>query len=224
MTPDSGGQKVNRKTKNRIKIVVTVLFFLAAGIGYFLWSGDDTEEKENKELTGVLTESTITPFVEDTKEEATEVSERLIVYVCGAVNTPGVYVLSPDSRLYEAIDMAGGFSAEADLSYHNLARSISDGERIYILSFDETEELSAKQQVEGEEGEKAGPERTGLINLNTATVEQLTSLPGIGEAKAVDILEYRAKAGKFTAIEEIKNVSGIGEAMFEKIKDKITVK
>ena len=110
------------------------------------------------------------------------------------------------------------------LPIYNLARNISDGERIYIVSVSETKQLSAEHKVTGEEG--ATSTETGealVINLNTATVKQLMELPGIGEAKATAILEYRKKVGRFTATEEIMNVSGIGEAMYEKIKDKITV-
>jgi len=222
---------LNRKTKKRIKIVAVVLFFFIAGIGYFIWNRTAMAKKESVELAGVLAleqtdtaEKAVPSSGENTGEEASEISEDWVIYVCGAVNSPGIYVLKPGSRLYEAIAMADGFSAEADPSYHNLARSISDGERIYIVSSEETKELTAQQQVLGEQGADKSPKESGLINLNTATAEQLTELPGIGEAKAAGILEYRARIGQFTAIEEIKNVSGIGEAMYEKIKDKITVK
>ena len=119
--------------------------------------------------------------------------------------------------------MAGGFSAEADPTYHNLARYLEDEERIYILTYAETKELTVQEKAEGEEGAEEISVGT-LINLNTATKEQLTTLPGIGEARAESILEYRAKVGAFTDIEEIMNISGIGEAMFAKIRDKITVK
>jgi len=220
---------LNRKTKKRIKIVAVVLFFLIAGIGYFLWGNSATTKKEGTEPVGVL-EAAATKMpeeypVEIQSDNKTESEQRkLVVHVCGAVNEPGVYTLAPGSRLFEAIALAGGFSAEAALDYHNLARSISDGERIYILSVEEAEIFSIQQQVAGEEGAESGSAENGLVNLNTATVEQLMELPGIGESKAVGILEYRARVGQFTAIEEIRNVSGIGEAMYEKIKDKITVK
>lgn len=219
---------MNRKTKKRIKIVAVALFFLSAGIGFFLWSNFYAAKESGAQLTGVLelTEQELPEKELQEQEEPDKTvlrQENLVVYVCGAVNAPGIYTLSADSRLYEAVALAGGFSSEADPAYHNLARCISDGERIYILSSEETKLLSAKQQVAGEEGAERSPEN-GLINLNTATAEQLMELPGIGEAKAKGILDYRAKIGQFTAIEEIMNVSGIGEAMFEKIKDKITVK
>lgn len=222
---------MNRKNKKRITTVAVTLFFLAGGIWYFATAADgSSQQKEETVLTGVFEtirqEASITPQTEpDSLEKEREEIKTLVVYVCGAVNQPGVYELSEDSRLYEAVTLAGGFSPEADAAYHNLARNLSDGERIYILSTEETKLLTTMQQVEGEETQETNPfaEET-KINLNTATAQQLTSLPGIGEAKALAIIEYRNKAGRFESTEEIKNVSGIGEAMYEKIKDKIIVK
>lgn len=219
---------MNRKRKKQMTTVMILLFFLAAGVWYFLKNDGFLEKQKNDtELTSVLntivTEVSVTPVPDEVPENEKEKRATLVVYVCGAVNASGIYELPEGSRLYEAIAMAGGFSTDADPAYHNLARSIADGERIYILSYAETRELTTEQQVSGEAGI---PEKTtnGLINLNTATAEQLMELPGIGEARASDILAYRAKIGQFTDVEEIMNVSGIGEAMFGKIKDKITVK
>lgn len=216
---------MNRKRKKQAVSIVVVLFFLAAGLWYY-FRGSALFEEQNAatELTGVLETLETEAFVtQPPKQEASE-TEKLIVYVCGAVANPGVYTLPTGSRLYEAIAMAGGFSKEADSAYHNLARSIEDGERIYILSSSETKALTVEQQAAGEEGKNASVQTDGPINLNTATIEQLMTLPGIGEARAADILSYRTKIGQFTDIEELMNVSGIGESRFEKIKDKITVK
>ena len=218
---------MNRKTKNRIKIAAVALFFLGAGISFFVWDAR-TKAKETQEEQPSVLSVTQTGFPEENilpEESGTdpELQEEVVVYVCGAVNTPGVYILPLGSRLYEALDLAGGLSENADASYHNLARCISDGERIYILSLEETKELSASRQVAGEEVTESNSSQSGLVNLNTATLEQMMTLPGIGEAKAKDILEYRTRIGQFTSAEEIKNVSGIGDAMFERIKDKITV-
>ena len=219
---------MNRKTKKQITVVMVLLFFLAAGGWYFFRSSEVAEKQKNgKELTGVLNtvlQETSAPKPESFHAEEVK-SQKLVVYVCGAVNQPGVYELEENSRLYEAVALAGGFSSEADPAYHNLARGITDGERIYILSVLETDALAVEQQVAGEEGAEESSTKDGaLLNLNTATAGQLMELPGIGEAKAESILEYRKKIGKFTDIEELMNVSGIGEAMFEKIKDKIVVR
>lgn len=223
---------MNRNNKKRITMLAVILLFLAGGAWYFAENGiffgaQESTDSLNSVFESVQKENTVTPTAEkeDFLEQETLESERLVVYICGAVNQPGVYELSADSRLYEAVTLAGGFSPEADAAYHNLARNLSDGERIYILSTAETKLLTTGQQVAGEEGKQedsSGSETK--INLNTATAEQLTSLPGIGEAKALAILEYRKNAGGFANTEEIMNVSGIGEAMYEKIKDKIMVK
>lgn len=215
---------MNRKRKKQITTVTVLLFFLAAGLWYLLQGSLLAEkQKTDTEMTGVLdilvTEAPVTQAL--TEEEACP--KELVVYVCGAVNNPGIYILPEGSRLYEVIQMAGGITEDADTAYHNLARMIEDGERIYILSTLETKELTIGQQVSGEEA-NTPVQGNSLINLNTATAEQLMTLPGIGEAKAADILAYRAKIGSFTDIKELLNISGIGESRFEKIKDKVTVK
>ena len=214
---------MNRKTKKQITIVVVAVFFLSAGLWYAYHTKTlDFSQKENTELTGVLSGGMENePSVPEPTPSEEQEKEELVVYICGAVNVPGIYTLTEGSRLHEVITLAGGFSAEADTDYHNLARNVEDGERIYIVSYAETKELTIEQQVVGEEGEQ---KETSLINLNTATAEQLTSLPGIGASKAESILAYRRQVGQFADIEEIKNVSGIGDAMFAKIKDKITIR
>lgn len=220
---------MNRKKKKQMTTIAVLLFFLTAGVWYFFQTSGKEQENRAK-LTGVLsheeTEITVTQMPDTSvMENPAECEKQLVVYICGAVNEPGIYTLAEDGRLYEAVALAGGFSAEADPAYHNLARTVTDGERIYILSYEETKALTTEQQVTGETGkDNSALTETGLININTATAEQLMELPGIGEAKAAAILEYRAGIGQFTAKEEIMNVSGIGEAMFEKIKDKIMVK
>lgn len=216
---------MNRKRKKQAVTVAVLLFFLAAGIWYYFQGSKIVKQsKTDTEMTGVsdILASEVPATVPLQQEESEP--EEWIVYVCGAVECPGIYSLPVNSRLYEAIRMAGGFSKEADPAYHNLARSIEDGERIYILSSSETKALTTEQQVAGEEGAADAAQTNGLINLNTATAQQLMTLPGIGEARAADILAYRAKIGQFTDIEELMNVSGIGEVSFGKIKDKITVK
>lgn len=224
---------MKQKNKKKISILVVGLFFLVTGLWYFFIN------RECKEETGI--EPGIIGVLEQNDKEENQRQDaeqqvstvpvkntsetKVIVYVCGAVNTPGIYTLEEDSRLYEAVAKAGGFSKEADPSYHNLARLLVDGERIYILSYAETKELDVEEQIKGQCGQADVSEDSGgKINLNTATEEQLVTLPGIGEAKAEAILEYRRRVGMFKNVEEIKNVSGIGEAMFEKIREKIMVK
>lgn len=165
---------------------------------------------------------------------------KIVVHVCGAVVTPGVYELSQDARVYEAIEAAGGFTEGASDDYLNLADIILDGSRIYVPTKAEltaTENISVNE-VYGvsepvnisENASKAFENVTGTksdtmakVNLNTASKEELMSLRGIGEAKALAIIEYRTTVGAFKTIEDVMNITGIKEGMFNKIKDSITV-
>lgn len=157
-----------------------------------------------------------------TQEAASETAAKsmIYVYICGAVANPGVYEIAEGSRLFEAIDAAGGMLGEADLTSQNLARVLQDGEQIQILTKDEVkvlEEAGISVQTENT------PKSNGLININTASVQELTTLTGIGESRAQAIVEYRESNGFFKSIDGIKNVTGIKDALFEKIKNQITV-
>lgn len=155
----------------------------------------------------------------DTAEKISEVSEEsmssenlnndtITVHVCGEVYFPGVYTIYRGSRVYEVIQQAGGFTAEADTEAINQAKEVVDEEQIYIPSISEREEDSDKQS---------------LINLNKADEEELCKIPGIGSTRAKQILDYRIEHGNFKTIEDIMNVTGIKEGIFEKIAPYITV-
>ncbi len=148
--------------------------------------------------------------------------ETIFVHVCGAVVTPGVYEISKDARVFEAIQMAGGCTDEASKDSLNLAQSITDGQRIYVPTKEEAATGSQEWQ-QPTRIETSGQEMTAVVNINTAGKEELMTLPGIGEAKADSILSYRQEKGSFSTIEEIKQISGIKDRVFEKIKDRITV-
>ncbi|MFR1832205.1 MAG: helix-hairpin-helix domain-containing protein [Lachnospiraceae bacterium] len=137
----------------------------------------------------------------------------LLVHVCGAVKSPGVYELSEGDRILDAVGAAGGFSEEAAKDALNLAQLLEDSMKIQIPTREEAQTLS---QIPFSEEE-------GKVNLNTAGISELTALGGIGESRAQDIITYRQEHGPFESIEEIKQVPGIKDAVFEKIKDKITV-
>lgn len=139
----------------------------------------------------------------------------IMVHVCGQVNHPGVYEAPKGSRLYELLELAGGVTEEAAEEYLNLAAVAADGQQIYVPGREEA--ASMPRQQAGEET------RASKININTAGPDQLTTLRGIGEAKAQDIINYRESHGAFQKIEDIMKISGIKEAAFEKIKDQITV-
>ena len=135
------------------------------------------------------------------------------MHVCGAVKNPGVYKIKEGSRICDIIALAGGGTSDSAVDTLNLARVLKDEERIFVPTIQEAETIEVL--------EKKGSQK---INLNTATKEQLMTLSGIGEAKAEDIIAYRAENGDFQTIEDIMKISGIKEAAFQKIKDKIMVK
>lgn len=170
-----------------------------------------------------------------TKEEASSTgqkSEILYVYICGQVRNPGVYSLEAGKRVNDAVDLAGGFTKEADMTYLNLARQVIDGEQIYVMSKEEvaTAHNAAVQRTDSEESVKkegSSPisDMEGLgkkVNINTASREELMTISGIGQAKADSIIAYRQANGPFQNIEEIKQIEGIKDGIFLKIKDQIT--
>ena len=177
--------------------------------------------------TAVFLEETPEEEAVETIVEVTVPPEKIYVDVCGAVNQPGVYSLEPGSRVFQAVEAAGGCSSEAAGEYINQAELLDDGQQIYVPSRQEVEE----QKVSG--GNSVMPqgglpgqelsETNGKVNLNTADEAELTSLTGIGATRAQAIILYRQENGPFSSIEEIMNVQGIKEATFEKIKDDIAV-
>lgn len=146
----------------------------------------------------------------------------LRVYVSGAVVNPDVYLLAPGSIVKDAILAAGGVAGDADLIRINLAQELRDQQQVYVPCVGEAE---APPPVTG--GEPALSSRaadlSGKVNINTANIEELDTLPGIGPAIAQRIVEYREANGLFRSIQDITLVSGIGDATFEKIKDRISV-
>lgn len=151
---------------------------------------------------------------------------QVYIYVCGAVELPGVYSLKQGSRLYEAVELAGGLTADADENCLNMARQITDGEQVVILT---QEEAAARKEAgtytypSGETSQEATTQGSGLVNINTATAAELTTVSGIGASRAQAIVDYREKNGSFGSIDDIKKVDGIKDGLFSKIKDKITI-
>ncbi len=141
--------------------------------------------------------------------------DTVYVYVCGAVKDTGLYELKAGSRIGDAIDAAGGFTKSSDKDALNLAEIVTDGSKIMV----------PKKGALVDEGMSVAEDSStsDLININTADVKELTTLAGIGEARAEAIIEYREQHGGFSKIEDIMNVSGIKEAMFSRIKDSISV-
>lgn len=230
--------------KQKIKPVLAVCFVVLCGVGYLgiRQEGQDKEqivlEKASEECKTPTETGDGTAKMPQTTSEDRETAgastggrpgeETLCVHVCGAVVTEGVYTLRSGSRVADGIAAAGGFSEAADTAYHNLAARLLDGQKVYVPTVEETKELSVPERGALTNGGGAGvslPGENGTkkVNLNTADMEELMTLNGIGEAKAKSILQYREKVGPFQSVEELKNVSGIGDAMFERVRESIIV-
>lgn len=176
-------------------IFLFLCFFTGCGTSYM----QDTQQE--------------TTVVEDTEIEENATGTEIFVQVDGAVQAPGVYQLPYDARVYQAIEIAGGLREDADASDLNQAEKLEDGQKIYVHTAEEMQALEEASAVSTD----------GLVNINMATVEDLMTLPGIGESKANDIISYRESNGAFTQIEDLKNIPGIKDGIFNKISDSITV-
>ncbi len=221
------------------KILTAAAFLIAAGLVFGLTGSRDSARElddtgaivmnsgGNREPGEQAEDENISAPENNTAEDRRDVgnSEKsgIYVYICGEVINPGVYELSGDSRIYEAVDAAGGFTENAARECVNLASKVSDGMQITIYNREEAASLQADSASVGGNAGKSGTSGSGLVNLNTATKEELMTLKGIGESKAEDIIRYREKSGGFKKIEDIMKISGIKENGFQKIKDSITV-
>lgn len=192
----------------------------------------DTDQNRKAEPSAGSTDRT------ELSDASSEEAKTLVVHICGAVSAPGVYELPAGSRIIDAVEAGGGFLTEADEACCNLAEEIVDGCQIYIMTKSES---CADGQTEKKAGIQTSPDsdmqmtdrnvrsnsttalENGLVNLNTADVAALMTLPGIGESRAKAIISYREQHGAFAKIEDIMKISGIKQAAFSKIKDKITV-
>ncbi len=147
---------------------------------------------------------------------------QMFVYVCGAVASPGVYPVDADTRIFEAIEAAGGVTEDAAEGYLNLAQPVTDGQKILVPTQEEARELE-QSGIPGLPQDAAKEAEDGLVNINTAGEDLLMTLPGIGASKAQSIITYREVHGNFKTVEEIKKIEGIKEGVFNKIKDLIRV-
>ena len=191
-----------------------------AMIGLLAGCGQETE---------VYLDSTQQDFVQETESTGasdTEISDTetvgsenasILVYVCGEVNAPGVYELESGMRIGDAVSAAGGFTKAAGQEYWNLAEPLKDGQMLCIP----TEEEARERKESYEETMESVSD--GRININTADADKLTEIPGIGQTRAQAIIAYRTENGDFTCVEDIMKVSGIKNALFDKMKDFITV-
>jgi competence protein ComEA len=202
-----------------------------------LQSDAATNSAEDKTVQAMAAEITITGTPKDQKT-ANE-AMKVYVHICGAVNQSGVYQAEAGARICDLIKMAGGLQKDAADDYINQAEPVTDGERIYIPTKKEVEKLTAEEYIKGSQSsngdqsnnrntEQSSSEQTketsNQIDINTASTEELMSLPGIGQAKADSIIEYRDTNGKFQKIEDLMKISGIKEGLFNRISSYIMVK
>ncbi|MBI9049530.1 MAG: helix-hairpin-helix domain-containing protein [Anaerolineaceae bacterium] len=170
-------------------------------------------------LSGLLLAGAIFLFVLPEKGDSilisTSTPSPIICHLDGAVNNPGVYSFNQGDRVEEAISTAGGLTNNADITQINFAEKVSDGEKIYIPCVGE--DLS--KHISSVESQDV----LDQININTASIEELCKLSGIGESKANDIVEYRETHGDFLNIHDLLNVPGIGEAIFDKIEQSLSI-
>lgn len=182
----------------------------------------EEEQKESSEKETEILETEKEP-----EPELTQPPQDIFVDICGAVTKPGVYRMPPDSRVYEAVEAAGGLLPEAAGNRVNQAQPLSDGQQIYVPTKEEAEKAGAVPAEgafpETKAGENSPVSENGKVNLNTADAAALQTLSGIGESKAQAILAYREEHGGFSSIEELMDVPGIKENTFLKIKEKIAV-
>lgn len=227
-------------------IVVVILFFFSGT----LFSSNDVVFADELSYVGELEKRSGDSSGELNKDLE---GDKIFVHVLGAVNSPGVVQVRAGARVYEIIELAGGVTSEADLEWINLAEELEDAERVIIpyKIFDKDgNAISIKSQIYDKIYDEKGKENSnvsqkylkdlgyellddsekesnsdfdGLININTADAKTLETLDGIGSSTANKIIKYRQEIGKFNAIEELKNVNGIGDSKFNAIKNKITV-
>lgn len=208
----------------------------------------------NKKDNAVVEESNVSVLDKTPLNDSEDIINKTIfVDIKGAVNKPGVYELNENSRVIDAIKMAGGLNKSADTSTINLSKKLSDGNVIIVYTKDKINEIKKQETViEYIEKECNCPDidnsaciknddivdgkdlpdtnvssgnknEIAKISINTATIEELMTIKGIGEAKAQDIIKYRSENGKFKSIDELTNIKGIGNALLDKIKEYITL-
>mgnify|MGYP005804337483 FL=1 len=212
-------------------IILSVIVALLVALNFYLLFLLNQEEDIEEDVV----------ITEETEEDVKKIFK---VDIKGQINKPGLYEVEEGSRVMDVINKAGGLTDNADTSVINLSKKVKDEMVILVYSKAEVEKLKEDEQepiivcpevndacvtdeleeplIPKEEETSEGVTSTGKVSLNTATLEELQTLDGIGESKAQAIIDYRTQNGPFETIEQLKEVSGIGDSTFEKIKDKIT--
>ena len=211
---------INKKQKIVLIIIISIITLGVAYYTYIMKTNDEFNvEEQSLEVE------------KDTEEENNEVKEeksKIIIHVSGAVVNEGIVELEEKARVADAIEAAGGVTEDAYMRDINLASLLEDGMKVYIPTKEEvmqkeenSDYIIGSNNIIGNNNVES--KKSGKVNINTATKEELDTLPGVGELTANKIISYREENGKFKSIEEIKEVSGIGDSKFEQIKDLIEI-
>lgn len=205
------------------KSMLLPAILVISGLCYFFFSSSDSSSPQEELI------ETIQPIEQIEQDEPAKeaVMQQVSVDIKGAVMYPGVYELQADQRIVDVVQLAGGYTQEADPQLINHAQKVQDEMVIYIpVKGEKLDEITASILAMSTSGisTSEGSQKDQKVNLNQADEATLSTLSGIGPSKAQSIISYREENGRFTTIEDLKKVSGIGEKTFEKLKDSITVK
>ena len=206
--------------RKKLCAIMLLLFGVLTGCreqsGVLIRNAQSRTEAELADTEGDKVQDKVSPETPIMQERRLSEQRYACVYLCGAVMRPGIYEVAEGTKIYEIIELAGGFAENADETCLNLAETVSDGRMIRVYYVGENRSGAGN-------GANAFGGTNGMVNLNTAGLAELMSLPGIGEAKASKIVEYREKHGFFRSTEEIMNVPGIKDGLYEKIKAYVTI-
>lgn len=210
----------------KTKKIIVFLFILLISVGGLLIKDRYISKNDIYVLSGQNCENTTdnNSKIKNAEEEKNlkVTNKEITVYISGAVNNPGIVTLNSGERLATVVDKVGGTTEKADLNKVNLAIKIED-EMHYIIPEIGEEINYTSENIKDDIVSKDTTNNSAKININTATIEELDTLPGVGEATANKILNHRKENGNFKSIEEIKNVNGIGDKKFENIRELISV-
>lgn len=199
--------------KNKKVVAIGIILIILWGCSIMLYGKNNKKVFQDEYMKDIFVEEE-EPLV--IAEETSYNMSYLVVEIKGEVQKPDVYELEEGSIIKDLIDMAGGLTEEADISRINRAKKLQNHELIVIANKNDISNSGSFTETIYETSD-------GVVNINSATLEQLKQVNGIGDVKAQSIIDYREKNGGFKSIEEIKNIDGIGEKTFEKIKEKITL-